>query len=392
MWSILWQGRRRGVRLVLACAVAGLLLTGLVSIGVTTGGTGLTYKQLVWIGLGLGAFVVVNLAPYRTLGRLSYALYGLTLVLLVFVLVGKYLGLDGFVNVIRGAARWIKLIPYRASSPTLQPSELAKITYILALAWYLRQRQNYRTFGGLIGPFALALAPMALIVLEPDLGTTLLFLPVLFAVLFAAGARLKHLLVIIALGLVFTPVFYFFLMTPYQRTRVQLVLRQDSEDPEWLRGPGYQLYKSKVSIGSGGLTGQGLGLEEEAGEQPPPFYYNDFIFAMIAHQWGFVGVVVLAFLYVLLLLSAIEIAAEQPEPFGRLIAVGVTALLAAQACVNMGMTMGLMPVTGMTLPFVSYGGSSMVVNFLALGLLFNVARHRPHRLTAKPFEFGEGGE
>jgi len=391
MLSIIWHGRLRGVRVVLACAVAGLLLIGLVSIGVTTSGAGFTQRHLVWIGLGLLVFVGVNVVPYRTWGRFSYLLYGLALGLLVFVLVGKHLGLHGFVEVKYGAARWIKLIPYHGSSPTVQPSEVAKVAYIAALAWYLRQRRSYRTLGGLIGPFALALVPMALIVLEPDLGTTLLFLPVLFAVLFAAGARLKHLVVVIGLGVVFMPVFYFFLMEDYQRTRVRVLLRQDSDDVEWLRGPGYQLYKSKVSIGSGGLMGEGLGLDEESAE-PPPFYYNDFIFAMIAHQWGFVGVVVLAFFFVLLLLSAIEIAAEQPEPFGRLIAVGVAALLGAQACVNMGMTMGLMPVTGMTLPFVSYGGSSMVVNFLALGLLFNVARHRSHRLTVRPFEFGRGGE
>ncbi|KPK73156.1 MAG: hypothetical protein AMJ79_15310 [Phycisphaerae bacterium SM23_30] len=379
-------------------AVTALVLIGLMSIYATDMTSNppqhFARKQLNWVALGLAAFFIANLIPYRDLGRYSYGLFGFSLILLILVLLGKFLQLQIFVPEINGAYRWIKLIPLRSNSAIvnaarIQPSEVAKIAYILALAWYLRHRKNYRTFKGLIGPFLLTLLPMVLILLEPDLGTILLFLPVLFTVLFVAGARAKHLLTIIILTLMFSPVFYF-LMEPYQRQRVQILIRQNSQDPFWRRGPGYQLHRSKICIGTGQVSGYGWDFSPYVRENPPPHKHNDFIFAVIAHQWGFVGGAGLLALFSLLIISGIEIAAQQVEPFGRLLAVGISALLAAQILINIGMTMGLMPITGLTLPFVSYGGSSLLCNFFALGLLINVARHRPMQLARKSFEFDRG--
>jgi len=393
MFARIWQGRRGGLRLVVLVAVAALLLMGLASI-YATGRMGDFHKQLVWIGAGIFVFLLVNLVHYRRLGEVSYGLFGLSLVLLMVVLVGKCFHIASIVPEINGATRWIKLLPLNSESALgraarIQPSEVTKITYILALAWYLRHRKNYRNLRGLIGPFALTLLPMALILLQPDLGTVLLFIPVLFGVLFVAGTRVRDLVVVMSLALLLSPLFYS-MLKPYQKERIAVLLKQGQDDPYWLRGAGYQLHQSKICIGSGQLTGHGWrkGTFVRYGNFLP-HRHNDFIFALIAHQWGFFGALVLLGLYVVIIICGIEIAAAQVDPFGRLIAVAVSMLIATGLFINVGVTMGLMPVTGMTLPFVSYGGSSLLSNFLALGLLANVARHRPHQIANKPFEFDD---
>ena len=386
MFNRVWHGRLGGLRLIMMLATAALVLVGLANIYAATGPGHYTQRQLIWIGIGIVAFVLVSIPHYRHLVKVSYGLYALALALLVFVLVGKYVGLGSLVPPINGSYRWIALGPVR-----LQPSELAKLAYILALGWFFRQGRSHRRVGGLIRPFALALVPMALILFEPDLGTVLLFVPVLFAVLFAAGARVRHLLTVVFAGIVLAPIMYF---TPgalesYQRDRVKVLFKQGSEDPYWQRGPGYQLAQSKTAIGSGRLTGHGWRKGSFIRYRFLPHRHNDFIFALIGHQWGFVGSVVVLALYALITLGGIEIAGNQVDPCGRVLAVGITTLFAVQMFINVGVTIGLMPVTGMTLPFVSYGGSSLLASFLGLGLLVNVARHRPHQLAPDPFEFDE---
>ncbi len=394
MLTNIWQGRLVFLRLIILLAVVVLCLAGLACIKATSGPSGqFIFKQLMWISLGVVCFIAVNLVHYRWLGQISYFLFAISLLLLAMVLAGKYLHLGFLVPSIRGSARWLKLLPLNShnalvQAARLQPSEIAKLAYILALAWYLRHRKNYRTLRGLIGPFALTMLPMMLIILEPDLGTTLLFPPILFAMLFVAGARVRHLLIIILLGLLAAPLFYF-TMKPYQKERIEVLLRQNSKNPYWYRGPGYQLRQSKICIGSGGISGQGWGKGIFIQYRFLPDRHNDFIFALIAHQWGLVGSLILLGLYAVVVIGSVSIASYHCDPFARLVAIGTAALLAAQMFINIGMTMGLMPVTGMTLPFVSYGGSSLVCNFLALGLLFNIARHRPHNLVRDDFEFDD---
>ncbi len=385
----IWQGRRGGLRLLMVLSVTGLMGLGLWCIYQYAPNTPSEFKrQLMWIGIGLGAFCLVNLVHYRLLGEISFLLLGVTLVLLAVLLLGKCLlpPHNPIIPEINGAYRWIKIGP-----ASFQPSEMAKLAYILALAWYLRLRDNYRTFKGLLGPFLLTLLPMALILLEPDLGTVLLFLPVLFTMLFLAGARLRHLFIIIALGAIMAYPFYL-IMPAYQKKRIQILLNQDDHSPEWLRNEGYHLDRSKTYIATGDWLGQ---FQEQpdylefVGELP--YGHNDFIFALISHHLGFVGGAALLLLYLLLFVSGVEIVSEQPDPFGRLVGIGITALFTTQVFVNIGMTMGLMPITGMTLPFVSYGGSSLLSSFLELGLLVNVARHRPYKTLSpkRPFEFDD---
>ncbi|MFZ9033964.1 MAG: FtsW/RodA/SpoVE family cell cycle protein [Anaerohalosphaeraceae bacterium] len=362
-------------------------------------------KQLAFAVFGLFCLVGVNLFHYQRLGRISYAMYAVVLVLLAVLLVDRVVDLP-FVHQRQGIRRWFKL----GFGFLVQPSEFCKVAYILALAWYLRFRSNFRTFSGLVGPFLLTLLAMVLILLEPDLGTTLLLMPVLFTMLFVAGAKVKHLAIILCLGLAVSPLMWKF-MKPYQRMRIASVLLQNKKvmnaaktndtlarilvgDPDklrtWRRAEGYQLLHAKRAIASGGVTGYGFGKGPYLQNQKHlrlPEADNDLIFAVIAHQFGILGCGGVLLLYILLIACAIELAWLNTDPFGRLVAVGIAAMFAVQVLVNVGMVLGMMPITGLTLPLVSYGGSSMVANLIAIGLLNNLGRHRPFSVAKKPFEY-----
>jgi rod shape determining protein RodA len=408
----LLKGRLMAVRITLLAATLMLVLIGILTIysighpaqttktadsSITRSNSegGLWKKQFIFAGIGMVGFIAANLVNYRRFGVISGLLYALTLVLLGILLLDIIINLP-FVPVINSARRWIK-IGTSTAFLQVQPSEFCKLTYVLALAWYLRYRSNYRNFSSLIGPFILTLLPMILILLEPDLGTVLLMMPVLFTMLFVAGAKVKHLLIIILLALLVSPLLWLE-MRPYQRLRISSVLLQSSWlqekaekyptigkilvgkkftasqlENEW----GYHLTRSKYAVASGGLTGYGF-------RQGPFIKYdflvhrhNDFIFSVIAHQWGFLGCLGLLGLYVIIISCGLEIAEHNTDPFGRLLAVGIVATFAVEVIVNVGMTVGLMPVTGLTLPFVSYGGSSLLVSLTSVGLLNNIGRCRP---------------
>ncbi len=362
-------------------------------------------KQLAFVGVGLMCLVLVNLFSYQRLGPISYGLYAVVLILLALLLVDRVIDLP-FVKERFGIRRWFKI----GFGFLIQPSEFCKITYVLALAWYLRFRSNFREFWGLVGPFALTLLAMVLILLEPDLGTTLLLMPVLFTMLFVAGAKVKHLAIILFIGLAVSPILWQF-MKPYQRMRISSVLLQNKKimraaknneqlakilvgDPDklrtWKRADGYQLLHAKRAIASGGLTGYGFGKGPYLQNQTYlklPEADNDLIFAMIGHQFGILGCGTVILLYILLIACAIELAWLNTDPFGRLVAVGIAAMFAVQILVNIGMVLGMMPITGLTLPLVSYGGSSMVANLIAIGLLNNIGRHRPFSVAKRSFEY-----
>ena len=262
------------------------------------------------------------------------------------------------------------------------------LPYILALAGYLRFRTNYRAVRGLLGPFILTLIPTALILKEPDLGTSLLLLPTMFVMLFVAGAKVRHLVLFLVLGALAAPAFYFSpFMQDYQKKRVRVLINQDSTDKRWRLNEGYQLNQSKIALGSGGLFGQGFRGGAFFRYNLLPEDHNDFIFAVLGHQWGFFGSAAILVCYLVIFIAGLTIASMTTDPFGRLLAVGICALLIIQTTINVGMTMGLLPVTGMTLPFASMGGSGLVANYLAIGLLVDVARRRPVSIAPKPFEF-----
>jgi len=358
-------------------------------------------KQLVFILVAVLGFVATNLVDYRRLGAASYLIYGVVLAMLAYLVVSRYVITLPFAEPNRNDVhRWIVFHP---SLPRVQPSEFCKLAYVLALAWYLRYRSNYRSFKSLLGPFALTLLPTALILVEPDLGTTLLMMPIFFTMLFIAGARVKHLAMVLLLALLISPAMYL-KMQGYQRLRISSValqspwVRQKAQasptlsnllvggkftERQWQNDWGYHLIRSKFAIASGGLAGRGFGQGPFIRYDFLSERHNDFIFSVIAHQWGFLGCLVFLGLYVILVLCGLEIAANNIDPFARLAAVGITAMFGVQVLVNVGMTLGIMPITGLTLPFVSYGGSSVLVNLMAVGLLNNIGRCRPFTVAPK---------
>jgi rod shape determining protein RodA len=361
-------------------------------------------KQVIFAVIGLAGFIAVNLINYRKLGSISYGIFVFGLVALMPLLISKYIIELPFAPMINGSYRWLDFSFIHPQIPNVQPSEFFKVAYILTLAWYLRYRSNYRNFKALIGPFALTVLPMGMILLEPDLGTVMLMMPVLFTMLFVAGAKAKHLLIIILLGILVSPLLWH-KIEPYQRVRISMVVLQSKwvrekaekynwlgeilvgtkfTEEQWNRDWGRQLTRSKYAIASGGLTGYGF--------RKGPFIkydflgnerHNDFIFAIIAQQWGLLGALVLFGLFMTIAGCGLKIAANNTDPFGRLLSVGIVVMFVFELIINVGMTMGLMPVKGLTLPLISYGGSNLVVSMLCIGLLNNVGRCRPFNLARK---------
>jgi len=332
-----------------AFAIVVLSVICLSSLGLGRGGSGLALRQLLWVGVGIGALLVVVTFDYRSFVRAAPALYlvGLGLLITVFVL-GR---------MVSGARRWIHLGPL-----TFQPSELFKLIFILTLAWALTWRREAQpTSRGTLG------VPFVLVVRQPDLGTALVLLPVLAAVLVGVGVRLRILGGLAGAGIALMPIAWFFLK-PYQRDRL-LVYLDPFRDP---LGTAYNVIQAKIAIGSGQLLGKGISGATQSRLAFLPERHTDFIFAVFAEMWGFIGCLVLIVAYGVLVLRGFEIAVVTREARGRIIALGVTALFAAQTLINLGMVTGLLPVVGIPLPLMSYGGSSMVVSFMALGLLLSV--------------------
>jgi len=312
-------------------------------------------KQLVWIFLSTGALLLLLRVPYRTLLEHAYLLYwgGIALLLIV-----KVAGVE-----LNNAKRWIDL-----KFMLLQPSEFMKVILIIALARYIRWRDDYKKLAGLVRPFALTLLPVALIVSQPDLGTSLLFVPILFALLFVAGAKAKHLGLVVLMGVLVAPILFFGFLKEYQQKRILVFFGQESMSAPMKENEGYHLNRSRIAVGSGGLTGKGY----NQGDQRVPENETDFIFTVIAEEWGLMGALFTIFLYLVLLFFLLLNAVTCREPSGKLIIVGVTTLIFVQTAVNIGMTVGLAPITGLTLPFLSYGGSSLLSLTLAIGLVLNV--------------------
>lgn len=375
-----WATRMPWLLVVVAVGLVAMGLTAIEQAARLGAGIGVVYRQLAWAALGLGAMLAVTLPSYRRMSRWAYWFFLLTLPLLVVVFLQP---------AIKGAHRWL-----RFGVVGLQPSEFAKLAFVCAVARYLvdarldqAQWRDYRRLAGLVWPFLLAVVPMLLILKQPDLGTALLFLPVLGIMLFAAGARPRHLALVAVMGVVATPILWS-VMSHEQRSRVTGLFHQ-RDLGERPRDGGYQLYQSKLAIGLGGLWGAGTIEPDDELNVHLPEAHNDFAFSLVAQRWGLVGAAGTLGLFVLLFTLGLRIAARTREPFGRLLVVGVAGLLGVQALINVAMTVGLAPVVGITLPFVSAGGSSMLASFLALGLLLNVAIRPGYEIVREPFRFAD---
>ncbi len=339
-----------------AAFIMTLSVLSLWSLAPGRGGGVLAWRQLSWVGLGLVAMLVVVSVDYRHLVRAAPAFYvvGVGLLLTVFVL-GR---------TVSGARRWIHLGPL-----TFQPSELFKLIFVLALAWALTawRAPSSSSRGGVLVTFAIMAVPFVLVVRQPDLGTALVLVPVAVAILVGIGVRLRVLGVLALGGVSVLPLFWF-VLKPYQRDRL-LVYLDPFRDP---LGTAYNVIQAKIAIGSGQLFGKGPSGATQSRLAFLPERHTDFIFAVFAEMWGFIGCLVLIVAYGLLVLRGFEIAASAREPRGRILALGITAVFATQTLVNLGMVTGLLPVVGIPLPLMSYGGSSMVVSLMGLGLLLSI--------------------
>lgn len=331
-------------------------------------------RQLVWLAIAWPIMLGLTVVSYRPLRRVGPWLYLLSLVLLVVVL---------FMPAINGSRRWIPL-----GLLDFQPSEPARLAFIMALAGFLMHRDSQKTLGGLFVPFVMTLFPLLLILKEPDLGTAVLFLPILYAMLFAAGARPAHLAAAALTGVALLPLLWGQLSAE-QRSRVTTVFNQRDGGAAPQRD-GYHLHQSKQVIALGGLDGS-LQHDEPIIDDPAAYHLpaarTDFILALICERYGFGGFLGLMLLYGMIIVGGLSAASRTREPFGRLVAVGIVTMLATQAIINAAMTVGLMPITGITLPLASYGGSSLVSTCAAVGLLMNIAMRPGYEVaTAQTWE------
>ncbi len=318
------------------------------------------YSQVHSLMFGYLLLFVAILFDYSHLERGSALIFGLCLVLLVAVLIfGRSAG---------GSRRWLAL-----GKLVFQPSEIMKLGLIFFLAKYLAQGvpKGGLRLRELAVPAALAVAAMALVVRQPDLGTTFLFLLIAGSMLIFAGVHTQALILLSGLGLSFMPIVFFFLKD-YQKERI-LTLFDPGRDP---LGAGYHLIQSKIAVGSGGFWGKGFLKGTQSHLKFLPEHHTDFIFSLLAEEWGFVGGVVVLALFYLLIISCLNIARRARDPFGSFVAVGVAAMVFWQVFINIGMVLGLLPVVGIPLPLISFGGSSATVTLLGLGLVLNIGMRK----------------
>lgn len=330
-------------------------------------------QQIVFAIMAVIALWAVTLPSYRVLGRWSYAILALAVLLLIAVY---------FFPKINGAHRWIRIGPVG-----LQPSEFAKVAFVLALARWLMYRENYRRLRGLFMPMVLTFVPVLLILREPDLGTAIIFLPVLFVMLYAAGARGRDLAVVGLCGVLMLPVLWS-QMSREQKSRVSAVFSQ-MEPGESPSDDHFHLHRSKQIFAMGGVWGTWLSGD---GESYPRRYVvpaaaTDSILCVIAERYGLWGVALTLLLYGIVVWRCLAVARSTQEPYGRLVVVGIAALIGIQVLINAGMMVGLLPITGLSLPLVSYGGSGMLAVTMAVGVVINVEMRPGYEVAGEPFRF-----
>ena len=382
------ERRRQVLRNVdgwLVLAVAALCLTGIVFIGSATADDAVFGAQqgrqalFVAIGLGCGFFLV--LPHYVHILRGAWLFYGLAVLAL--------LGLPFFAPEINGARRW-----YDFPGFSVQPSEFAKVAVVLALAALLRFKSRAKAFDGLLVPALVAGFPALLILKQPDLGSSLVLGPVLLAMCWAAGAPARSLLLLIGLSSAVLAFAYFELMHEYQRERVDVWLAHWGWDDEALRthevrrvlrDAGYQPWQALIAMGAGGLHGYGLGQGPQNRYDFLPYRSEDYVFAVVGEEAGFLGVVLVLGLVTAVVFGLLAIAMRTRERFGKLVCVGVAAWFGAQSLLHVAVCGWLVPSTGLPMPLISYGGSSTFAMLLALGVCVNVGARREPILAGDGF-------
>ena len=342
-------------------AVIALCTIGLACIYSATGGfTSIYLTQIYGILLGMVALIVCLSVDYRSLADKSHFIYIAVIALLVYVL---------FFGAVRGGSRrWIDLGAFN-----LQPSEFAKAAVALVLAKFFGEsRRGAMTRPDLLIAGALTAVPLIIISRQPDLGTAVTLLPVLFAIAFVAGLPMRLLGIVALVGVLVAPVAWRFALQDYQKERISTFLNPEQD----ARGAGYQQIQARITVGSGGLWGKGFTEGTQGQLRFLPVAHNDFIFSVLAEEWGFAGVIVTLGLYLFVILRAIEAARLAKDRLGAYLVLGVLASFTFQVIYNITMSAGLAPVKGLTLPLMSYGGSSMIATLAGFGLILNVRMRR----------------
>ena len=326
------------------------------------------YSQLIFAVVGLIMMFFLSRLDYRRFYDISYVFYAVTLFLLVYVLLGGRHAL--------GAQRWLVF-----AGISFQPSEVAKLALILALARYFSDSESQLVYYSrhrwtdlgrqLIVPLLIAVVPMLLIFKQPDLGTSILFFGIFLIMLFLSGIRLRYFFGLLTLCVIATP-FAWHILKPYQKDRL-LVFLNPNIDP---LGAGYTIIQSKIAIGSGQLFGKGWlgGTQNQLNFLPER--HTDFIFSVIGEEWGLAGTLLLLSFYLVLIYAGLKIAEQVKDKFGTQMAIGIVGILTLQVTINMGMVMGLCPVVGLTLPLISYGRTSFIIFIVMMGILLNISKRR----------------
>lgn len=343
---------------VLLISIFSIIVILSASHAVETGSYKKVIVQSVAILIGLIALVMVNLIDYNVLSRFSIFIYiANNIVLLSVLIIGK---------TSNGAQSWISIGPV-----DIQPSEISKIALILTLANMFNNIEEIKNFKELVWPLIHVGIPFIIVMLQPDLGTALVFIAIFLGMVYISGIRTKLLAGLIGMGIAMMPIAYK-ILKPYQRNRL-LSFINPNLDP---MGSGYHVIQSKIAIGSGMFWGKGLFHGSQTQLYYLPEAWTDFIFSVIGEELGFIGASFLIILYAIMLYKAWKIAFNAKDKYGSLVAVGIISMFAFHILENIGMTIGIMPITGIPLPFMSYGGSSMVVNMIAVGLLLNIGMRR----------------
>ncbi|MGH2777817.1 MAG: rod shape-determining protein RodA [Actinomycetota bacterium] len=319
-------------------------------------------RQIIYIVAGVIALLLVSFFDYRHVRALAPIIYGVTFLALVLVLTP--LG-----DVQNNARSWFNFGLFQ-----IQPSEFAKLSLIVSMGAWLAERKGDVRWMDLGACLAMAAALSALIFIEPDLGGTMVMVGIFFVMLLVGGAKLRHFLALILIGaLAVIGALRMDLVEPYQMERITAFLDSNPD----VRSEGYNLTQAKIAIASGGFRGKGVGSENTQTDLDfVPEQHTDFIFTAVGEQLGFVGGATLLGLFAILIWRALRIAALSRDVFGTLAAAGIAGMWGIQLFVNVGMTMGIMPITGLPLPFVSFGGSGLLMNFMAVGLLLNIHMRR----------------
>ncbi len=349
---------------VLVCLVLFLCTIGLISIYSAS----LSYqsennyfvKQFLWLGIGLGAMIFFTLLDYKLLVRWAWAFYFLLICALIYVL---YVGssTDASVN------RWIS-----APGFNIQPSEFAKLAIVLILARYYHdsRRLGNTKLSSVLFPIFITLVPFLLVLVQPDLGTAIILLIITGTLIFFSGISFKWIIVSIVMFTPAIPAIWFFILKDYQKNRI-LILLDPQKDP---LGTGYHIIQSKIAIGSGKFFGKGFLEGKQAQLNFLPARHTDFIFSVFSEEWGFLGSILVVGSYGFLIFWILKEIGRFSDRRKIVITVGVAIILASQGIINMGMVMGLFPVVGLPLPFMSYGGSSTITILAAIGILLNVRK------------------